>query len=107
MVSPAAGSAAAPQQEAPPPPPPQQGPQPLTLDDAVRIALQRNPDLQKQVLLWLSSEQDKVLARSAILPNFDFNGSWSSTRQGGGVQIIQNTPIQQPTRVFQAWQAGF
>jgi len=107
MFSTAAASAAAPQQEAPPPPPQQQGPQPLTLDDAVRIALQRNPDLQKQILLWLSSEQDKVLARSAILPNFNFNGSWSDTRQGGGVQIIQNTPIQQPTRVFQAWQAGF
>ena len=102
-----AAATASSQQETPPPPPQQQGPQPLTLDDAVRVALQRNPDLQRQVLLTLSAEQDKVLARSNILPNFNFNGSWTDTRQGGGVTIIQNTPFQQPTRVFQAWQGSF
>jgi outer membrane protein len=95
------------EQQQPPPPPQQQGPQPLTLEEAVKIALQRNPDLQRQVLLTLSAEQDKVLARSNILPNFGFNGSWTDTRQGGGVTIIQNTPFTQPTRVFQAWQAAF
>jgi len=85
----------------------QQQSQPLTLEDAVRIALQRNPDLQRQVLLTLSAEQDKVLARSSILPVLNFNASWTDTRQGGGVTIIQNTPFEQPTRVFQAWQGNF
>ena len=84
MFSTAAASAAAPQQEAPPPPPPQQqGPQPLTLDDAVRISLQRNPDLQRQILLTLSAEQDKVLARANILPSLDFNASVSGVRTNG------------------------
>ena len=78
----------------------------LTLDGAVQMALERNTDLQRQVLLTLSAEQDKVLARSAILPNLNFNGSWTDTRQGSGVTVIQNTPIEQPTRVFQAWQGS-
>ena len=51
----------------------QQGP--LTLDDAVRVGLQRNSDLQHQVLLALSAEQDRVIARSNILPRVDFNAS--------------------------------
>jgi outer membrane protein len=95
-------SAAAVAQEQPPPPPPQS----LSLEQAVQIALQRNPDLQRQVVLTLSAEQDKVIARSAILPNFGFNGSWTSTRQGGGVTIIQNKPFEQTFGIFQAWQAG-
>ena len=41
---------------------------PMTLDEAVKIALQRNPDLQRQILLSLSAEQDLIIARSAILP---------------------------------------
>ncbi len=92
-------AAAAQQQERQPRPP-------LTLDEAVRIALQRNPDLQRQVLLQLSAEQDRIIARSAILPNLNFNGSWTDTRQGGGVTVIQNTPFEQPTRVFQVWQGS-
>ena len=55
-------------------------PQQLTLQQAVQIALQRNPDLQRQVLLQLSAEQDKIISRSAILPRVDFNGSRSLTR---------------------------
>src|SRR5262249_42471022 len=78
-----AAAAAAQQQEAPPPPPPQQGPQPLTLDDAVKLSLQRNPDLQRQILLTLSAEQDKVLARSNILPVIGLNASISRVRTNG------------------------
>ena len=69
------------QQQAPPP----QGPQPLTLDDAVKLSLERNPDLQKQILLTLSAEQDKVIARSFILPQVDFNASLSRVRTNGPV----------------------
>jgi outer membrane protein TolC len=78
----------------------------LTLDGAVTMALERNPDLQKQVLLTLSAEQDKVLARSVVLPRVDFNGSWTDTRNGGGTVVIQNVPISQPAHVFQAWQGA-
>ncbi|MGZ6144207.1 MAG: TolC family protein, partial [Myxococcales bacterium] len=77
---------------------------PLTLDEAVKIGLERNPDLMRQVLLTLSAEQDKVLARSAILPSLAFNASYSDTRQGGGTTVIQNVEIPVPTQVFHNWQ---
>jgi outer membrane protein len=64
--------------------------QPLTLDQAVQIALQRNPDLQKQVLTQLSSEQDRIIARSVILPRLDFNASVSRTRLGPGDVVVNN-----------------
>jgi len=65
---------------------------PLTLDEAVRIALQRNPDLQRQVLLALSAEQDLVISRSSILPRVDFNGSISRTRTAGSL-FLQGVPV--------------
>ena len=67
----------------------QQPPQPqaLTLDDAVRLALQRNSDLQRQVLLSLSAEQDRVIARSAILPQLTFNAS-AAYQRVNGQQIV-------------------
>jgi outer membrane protein TolC len=52
----------------------------LSLDDALKLALERNPDLRKQILLSLSAEQDRVLARAAILPRLDFNASAGRTR---------------------------
>jgi outer membrane protein TolC len=77
-----------------PPPAPPAGQQRLTLEDAVKLALQRNTDLQRQVLLALSSEQDKVLARSAILPVLSFNASRSQVRQGeGSPQLVPLTDI--------------
>lgn len=74
---------------------PQSG-QPLTLDQAVQIALQRNPDLQKQVLLQLSSEQDRIIARSAILPRLDFNASRSLTRVGPASNVVVNGGVSVP-----------
>ena len=79
---------------------------PLSLDEAVKLGLERNPDLLRQVLLTLSAEQDKVLARSAILPSLAFNASFSDTRQGGGTTVIQNVEIPVPTQVFHNWQGG-
>jgi outer membrane protein TolC len=63
----------------------EQRPQPrqLTLEEAVGLSLQRNSDLKKQVLLSLSSEQDRVIARSAILPNLTFNASAAYLRVNG------------------------
>lgn len=96
-------SAAALAQEAPAP-----AAQRLTLNDAVKLAMQRNPDLQRQVLLQLSAEQDKVIARSVVLPNLGVNASYTDTRQGatdtlviGGVQFPG-----QPVNVFRTWGAS-
>jgi outer membrane protein TolC len=62
----------------------------LTLDDALKLGLERNTDLRKQILLSLSAEQDLVLARARILPKLDFNASASRTRAQtlGGERII-------------------
>src|SRR5437588_12306077 len=56
---------------------------PLSLDDALKLAMERNADLRKQVLLSLSAEQDQVLARAAVLPRLDFNASVGRVRQAG------------------------
>ncbi|HEY2028957.1 MAG TPA: TolC family protein [Myxococcales bacterium] len=92
LLSLAAAAQPQPPQSAQPPQPlqPPQSVQPLTLDQAVQIALQRNPDLQKQVLTQLSSEQDRVIARGAILPRLDFNASVSRTRVGPGDVVVNN-----------------
>ena len=72
----------------------------LTLEDALRLALDQNPDLQKQRLLALSSGQDRILARAAILPRLDFNASAGRTRSESpagkhNVQgVVQDTPEQ-------------
>ncbi len=71
--------------------------QPLTLEQAVKLGLDRNPDLRKQVLLALSAEQDKVLARANVLPRIDFNASAGGTRQGAGTLIVQGIPFPEPS----------
>jgi outer membrane protein TolC len=65
---------------------------PLTLDDAVKLAMERNADLRKQVLLALSAEQDHVIARSVVLPQLGFNGSVAEQRVNG-VQYFQGVPL--------------
>lgn len=60
---------------------------PLTLDEAVRLGLQRNADLRKQALLALSAEQEVVTARSQILPRLDFNASAVQERAAGEVVV--------------------
>jgi outer membrane protein TolC len=82
----------------------QQQPPPLTLDDALKLGLQRNTDLQKQVLLALSAEQDKVIARSAILPRLNFNASVGGTYQGSGDVVVQGVSFPQPSSAF--WTGG-
>ncbi|OLD09034.1 MAG: hypothetical protein AUI90_05370 [Deltaproteobacteria bacterium 13_1_40CM_3_69_14] len=67
-------------------------PQPLTLDAAVNLALQRNSDLQRQLLLSLSSEQDRVIARAAVLPQLTFNASAAEQRTNG-LQVVQGVLV--------------
>src|ERR1700682_1949561 len=80
--------------------------EPLTLDQAVKLGLDRNPDLRKQVLLALSAEQDKVLARASILPKLDFNASAGGTRQGSGTVLLQGIPFSQPTSTYSTGSVG-
>ena len=75
-------------------------PPPLTLDDAVKLALQRNSDLQRQILLTLSAEQDRVIARSAVLPRLDFNASVGRTRQGAGDVVVSGVSFPQSASNF-------
>ncbi len=82
-ISTAAAAQQQPAQQQPAPQPP--AVQPITLDDAVRLSLQRNPDLQRQVLLTLSAEQDKVIARASVLPVVGFNASIERIRTNGPV----------------------
>jgi len=56
----------------------------LTLERAVQIALERNYDLRRSEYQALSSEQDRVIARAAMLPTLDFNASRTRTRVGAG-----------------------
>ena len=73
-------------------------PKSLTLEQAVQISLLRNSDLQRQVLLALSAEQDRVISRSAILPSLSFNASAVKNRINGQ-QIINGVDVSQPAIV--------
>jgi len=81
-------------------------PRPLTLDEAVKLGLQRNSDLQRQVLLALSAEQDRIIARSAILPHLDFNASVAGNRQGAGNVVVSGVQFAQPTSNYSTTNAG-
>ncbi|HYY52223.1 MAG TPA: TolC family protein [Myxococcales bacterium] len=80
-------------------------PRPLTLDDAVKLALTRNADLQRQMLLTLSAEQDKVIARSAILPRLDFNASRGRTRTAGPL-VLQGVTVGQAQEIVNNYRGG-
>ncbi|HEY4730880.1 MAG TPA: TolC family protein, partial [Myxococcales bacterium] len=84
----------------------QQRPQPLTLDEAVKLALQRNTDLQRQILLSLSAEQDRIIARSAVLPHADFNASIAANRQGAGTVVVSGVGFPQPTSNYSTTTVG-
>jgi outer membrane protein len=78
----------------------------MTLEEAVKVALQRNADLQREVLLSLSAEQDRVIARSSVLPTIDFNASVGGTRQGAGDVVVSGVAFVQPTSTFSTGSAG-
>jgi outer membrane protein len=82
-------------------------PQQFTLEQAVQTALLRNPDLRKQALLQLSSEQDLVISRSAILPRVDFNASVTRIRQGAGSLVLNGVVVEAtPFGIFNNWTGG-
>jgi outer membrane protein TolC len=114
------GSAPAQQPGAPAQPPPQvaQPPAPppnaLTLERAIQLALERNYDLRRSEYQALSAGQDLVIARSAILPKLNVNGSLSDTRVGGGqvtgtfTDPVSGTEVTQiaRTEVFRGYSAS-
>jgi len=76
----------------------------LTLERATQIALERNYDQLRAQYQALSSEQDLVIARSAILPLLDFNGSLQRVRQGAGTPIVGGVLLTpRPTEAFWAY----
>ncbi len=100
-----AASFSAPAQEQPPVAPP------LTLDAAVKIAMEKNPDLLRQRITALSSEQDRILAQAAILPRVDFNASYGRTRSetAGGLRVIPGIgeiPVPSAINASNQWSAG-
>jgi len=80
-------------------------PAPLTLDGAVSLAMERNPDLRKQVLLMLSAEQDKSISRAAILPSLGFNASITESAQGAtDAYFFSGFPVPaQAATSYQSW----
>ena len=57
---------------------------PLTIEQAVRIALEHNYDQRRLAYLAAQAEQDKVTARSNILPRLDFNAAANENLIRGG-----------------------
>ncbi len=102
VVSASFGSGALAQEQVP-------APALLTLDAAVKIALEKNPDLTRQRIQALSSEQDRILARSTILPRVDFNAGYGRNRyqSEGGTQLVQGVPVPVPAiRASNQWTGG-
>jgi outer membrane protein len=82
-------------------------PRQLTLDQAIALGLQRNPDLQKQILLELSSQQDYIISRSRILPQLTLAQTGvSRTRQGAGTEVISNVSFPIGTAFENVYSAG-
>ena len=75
------------------PAPAQQQPA-LTLEQAIQLAMERNFDLRRTQYQALSSGQDLITARAAILPHLDFNASVSEIRLNG--QQFTNTGVAIP-----------
>jgi outer membrane protein len=107
------GAAPAQQPAAPAPQPPQTTQQTptanpasaLTLEQAVQLALDRNFDLRRSQYQALSSGQDLITARAAILPKLDFNASVSEIRINGQ-QYSGGVPIPGATTTSYSTQFG-
>jgi outer membrane protein len=82
------------QEVAHPPPPSADALGPMTIDQAVAIALEKDPVYLTQLLQARSATEDVRTAQSAILPNLSFNASYSRTRIGGGEVLGQFTTQQ-------------
>jgi outer membrane protein TolC len=88
-------------------PPPAAARNALTLEQAIAIALQNNPDLLRSQYQAQSAGQDEIISRAAILPILNFNGSTSRTRQGAGnVVLTGGVTATRPTNIFVNWNAS-
>lgn len=91
-------------------------PAPLTLEQAVEIALQRNFDQRRALYTAGQAEQDKATALAAILPRLDFNASATKSRIGGGnvlgtiYQPLTGQTLTQyapPVQIYPSYALGF
>jgi outer membrane protein len=64
--------------------PPPAAAAPLTLEQALQLALERNHDQVNVDLLMRLQEQQVVIARAAVLPALSFNASAGVVHNGGG-----------------------
>jgi outer membrane protein TolC/ABC-type transporter Mla MlaB component len=79
----------------------------LTLDQAVALALKQNPQVQIGVLQAAQSEQDRLMARAALLPQAQLQVSDSARRQNIETGIGFRIPgASQHTGPFQVFSAG-
>ena len=71
-----------------------QEPAPITIEQAVQIALDHNYDQRRVSYLAQQAEQDRLTARANILPRLDFNASATETvLRGGNVLGIFVDPV--------------
>jgi outer membrane protein TolC len=71
----------------------------LTLDEAVNIALQRNPDLQRSTNSISSFESNVKASYGGLLPSIGADGdfSWQRSEQAGGTRLISGVPFPYPS----------
>ncbi len=70
----------------------------LTLDEAIKIALQRNSALVKAKYNLESSQASVKSAYGDLLPNFGLSSGWNwgKTEDPGGTQVIGGQPVNVP-----------
>lgn len=81
----------------------------LTLDDAIRLALKQNPTAQIAILTAAQSEQDKDVARAALLPSADLVAKDQVIRANIEAQFGGPLPVpgvRQHIGPFQVFSAG-
>src|SRR5215831_10867588 len=65
----------------------QSGPLPLTLRDAVQLALRQNPSVQIATIRLAESRQDASVSRAALLPQANMQVAVSAERLNVGTTI--------------------
>ncbi len=73
----------------------------LTLDEAVNIALQRNPALQRSTNSISSFESNVKASYGGLLPSIGADGdfSWQRSEQAGGTRLISGVPFPYPSSI--------
>jgi outer membrane protein len=85
----------------------EKSPLPLTLPEAVRLALRENPEVQIANLDVAESRENRSIARSALLPQASLSVSDAATRRNLEAFIGRRIPsLPQHVGPFQTFQAG-